>query len=373
VLHVAGGFAQHPLYAQLTGQLDALGNSQTVYAPVRTAREASFRLPDHGHSIECYIQQILRPPHRVFFRTKIRTIYRDIVDNVDTSKFDLIHAHTLFSDGAVSLKLHRRFNIPYIVAVRNTDINWFMRYRPDLRRIMLAVIRDASRIVFLSPSYRDQLLSRLPSTYRNIVASKSIILGNGLDSFWLEDDQADRPPEPLLRVLYVGSFSKNKNVASILQATKTLSRERPIELTLVGSGGDQESPVRNAVDNGTFPFARYLGRIDDREELRDIYREHDIFVMPSFRESFGVAYIEAISQGLPVVHSRGQGVDGYFEMNTVSEAVDPRSTADIAEAIVKLAQRLARVRSLCRQEARRFSWRGIALSYDEMYREISSR
>ena len=374
VLHIAGGFAQHPLYSQLIRHLHAIGHHQTIFAPVRSTAELSRQPPDEVDTLEYKFRHILKPVHRILFRTKIRTIYRELVECVDPAQFDLVHAHTLFSDGAAALRLHQRFDIPYVVAVRNTDLNFFMRFRPDLRRILRSVLSGASRVVFLSPAYRRAFLLRLQPDLREIVEEKSIVLGNGINSFWLEDHPTPvRDSSTPLRVLYVGEFSQNKNVDSILHATAALEKRVPVQLTLVGDGGRTENRIRTAIDNGKYPFAKFLGRVHNRGELRSIYRDHDIFVMPSFRETFGVVYIEALSQGLPIVHSRGQGVDGFFPPGTVSEAVDPYSVESIAAGIESVAARLEQVRPVCTSTAREFSWEAIALQYEELYRIISDR
>jgi glycosyltransferase involved in cell wall biosynthesis len=92
--------------------------------------------------------------------------------------------------------------------------------------------------------------------------------------------------------------------------------------------------------------------------------------MPSFHETFGLTYIEALSQGLPVVHSRGQGVDGFFSAGTVASAVDPSVPRAIADGIREVVARLPSVRRVCRYEARRFAWQHIGNTYRDVYRSI---
>jgi glycosyltransferase involved in cell wall biosynthesis len=373
VLHIAGGFAQHALYEQLIQHLHDLGLIQTVFAPVRSTVEELYQPADNTPSLSYKFRNILTPKHRVFFRRKIQTIYSELLKAVDPSQFDLIHAHTAYSDGAVAHQLRKQFGIPYLIAVRNTDLNVFMRLRPDLRGRLYAVLRGASGIVFLSPAYRSEFLSRLSHDLRGIVENKSVILGNGIDAFWLEQHRETRiDSKDTTRLLYVGNFSRNKNVENILEATRILAKRIPLHLTLVGGGGKREYRIRKKVHGGRYPYACFVGRVDNRCELRAIYRNHDIFVMPSFTETFGVVYLEALSQGLPIVHSQGQGVDGYFPPDTVSEAADPHDVNSIAACIQSLATRLKRVRPICVREAKKFSWDIIASQYNEFYR-LSAR
>jgi len=302
---------------------------------------------------------------------KIRTIYKDLLGRIDPVNYDLVHAHFLFSDGAVALCLKRSFEIPYVVAVRNTDLNYFMKYRPDLKHLGYEIMRQASAIIFISPCYRSELSKKLSPMNRKQLNHKFQIVPNGIPHFWLEHQVASLPQrDTRVNVLYVGDFSRNKNIPNAIRAVEIARRKIDACLTLVGGGGDGAEDVSAMLRSGQYPFVSYRGRVDDVTELADIYRGHDIFVMPSFSETFGVAYIEALSQGLPVIHSKGQGVDGYFAKDTVAESVNPRSPQDIANKILILKGRLNVIQEDCRQQAMQFAWKNIAKSYVDIYRNV---
>lgn len=158
VMHVCGDFAKQQIYTQLVMHLAATGLRQIVYAAVRTKDEADWRPPELA-DVPCHFRHILRGRHRLFFRSKIRRVVSDVAARVKLSEVVLTHAHFLYSDGAVALTLKRRFGVPYVVAVRNTDINAFLRYRPDLSRVRDGVLAEASRVVFLSHAY-ERLLAQ---------------------------------------------------------------------------------------------------------------------------------------------------------------------------------------------------------------------
>lgn len=372
VLHVCSDFAQQRIYTSLVSALQRLQVSQVVYSAVRSLREAEWTAPELA-GIPCHFRKVLEPRHRLLFRSKVRRVARDLSSRIDLSGVRLVHAHFLYSDGAVALKLQESSNVPYVVAVRNTDLNAFMKYRPDLCRLRDRVLSQASRVVFLSQAYRRMLLDRLGPAMRERVAPKSVVIPNGVSRSWLEPP----PPRPsdaagTLRLLYVGDFSRNKNIPRVLEAVALLAATRGAVLTLVGEGGDGEAEVDAQIASGRFPFAQRLGRVDDPSALREIYRRHDVFVMPSRLETFGVVYVEALSQGLPIVHSRGQGVDGYFPPGTVAEAVDPDDPADIAAKVTALADRLPAIRESCVREAARFDWASIARSYADLYDAVTN-
>jgi glycosyltransferase involved in cell wall biosynthesis len=282
----------------------------------------------------------------------------------------VVHAHFLYSDGAVALRLCRTASIPFVVTVRNTDLNYFRTLRPDLRLIAHAVLRKASAVLVPSPAYGDAVLRGF-DTQATEVARKLVVLPNGLSPVWSDDAPSEElAPSGVLRVLYVGDFTVNKNVPGLIAAVRELAGSRPVTLTLVGGGGNGSREVEALVRADRDGAVTFQGKIEDPEVLKGIYRAHDVFAMPSFRETFGLVYLEALSQGLPVLHSTGQGVSGYFPPGTVAEAVDPADPASIASGLVALDERLPRVRKLCIESARRFSWEKVASQLHGVYAEV---
>jgi glycosyltransferase involved in cell wall biosynthesis len=197
---------------------------------------------------------------------------------------------------------------------------------------------------------------------------------NGVSADWL----APAPREPggglggPLRLLYVGDFSTNKNIPHALEAAARLSAVRRVTFTLVGGGGEGAAELEALIDSGRYPFVKRVGRVEDAASLREIYRRHDVLVMPSRLETFGVVYVEALSQGLPIVHTRGQGVDGYFEPGTVAEAVDPDDIASIAAGLAALDARLPGIRDACVRAAQRFDWSVVAATYVDLYQAVQA-
>lgn len=367
VLQLCSDYAWQRLYARLFAALHDVGVAQAVYVPVRGVAELAVAAPPRP-AIAYYARHVLRKHHRIFFRSKVRSVAADVAAVVAPASFALVHAHFLYSDGAVALRLHERFGTPFVVAVRNTDLNVFWRLRPDLRPWMYRILRAARGVVFLSPAYRAQFLERLPAALAAETAAKCSVIPNGIGPEWLAPlgppPRAAREP---LRVLYVGNFSRNKNVLRLIDAVGRLAERRSTTLTLVGGGGEGAAAVEARLAAGRDPWVRFVGPVHDADRLRVLYGDHDILAMPSIHETFGLVYIEALSQGLPVLCSVGQGVDGYFPAGGIAEAVNPRSVADIARGLEALAGRADSQRDACRAAALDFAWPRIATVYRELY------
>jgi L-malate glycosyltransferase len=373
LLHICGDFAKQSLYVHLISQLAEKYISQKIYSPVRTEMEAKWSSTKIS-GIEHHLHNILNKSDRIFFRRKIMKIFHNLTNVINLSEIDLIHAHFLYSDGAVALQIKKNYGIPFVTAIRNTDVNFFMRYRRDLKWLRDEILLEANRLIFISPAYKQKLLGCIGSVLRKKIAGKCEVIPNGIDESWLQStNNVNDSSNEVLKLLYVGDFSKNKNIFAILKVTELILKENEVELTIVGGGGDGERKVLDYLNKVSAPQIKYLGKISDRKTLQDIYGQHDIFIMPSFNETFGLVYIEALSQGLPIIHSRGQGIDGFFPPGTIAESVDPYSVSDIKAKIEILEKRRPVIKESCIANSKRFAWPLIAKQYKELYEAAIDR
>jgi starch synthase len=115
-----------------------------------------------------------------------------------------------------------------------------------------------------------------------------------------------------LRILFVGGIGQRKGIKYLLDAYKRI-RTSATELVLVGPMGASAKPL--TAYNGMF---QYLGRLDQREVVREMHKAH-VLVLPSVFEGFGLVIPEAMATGMPVIastHSIGpeiirEGRDGF--------------------------------------------------------------
>lgn len=98
-------------------------------------------------------------------------------------------------------------------------------------------------------------------------------------------------------------------------------------------------------------------------------RGADIFCMPSHKESFGLAYAEALSQGLPVLYTKGQGFDNQFSDGTVGYAVNDRDHIDLADKIRMAIENYNSLSSNCIKACTKFDWNVISRDLIGVYDE----
>lgn len=108
------------------------------------------------------------------------------------------------------------------------------------------------------------------------------------------------------------------------------------------------------------------GKIYDKAILKDVYSRSSVFAMSSHHETFGLVYLEALTQHLAVVYTKGQGVDGMLDRR-VDEAVRASSKADIKGTIEKLFRHQSNYFAAEVVDFDQFRWDAIASRYIELY------
>lgn len=135
-----------------------------------------------------------------------------------------------------------------------------------------------------------------------------------------------------LIVLSVGELNKNKNQKVIIQALSLL-KDPKIHYVLCGKGNQAETLRNLAQEYGLQANVHFLGY---RKDILNIYKQADIYVMPSFREGLPVSSLEAMYCGLPLITSNIRGLSDIMEDGKTGYAVAPENKNAFAEKIVFL-------------------------------------
>ncbi len=363
VLHINCNYTGTALHQLMIENLDERGYDNCVFVPTHD-KSISVITPNENVIVsECF-----KKWDRVCFDYKQRKIFGAVEKSCSVKDFDVIHAYTLFTDGNCARLLSEKYGIPYVVAVRNTDVNSFFRFRPHLRKRGVKNMLKANAVFFLSEAYRRQVFDKfVPRKYHQELMEKTYIVPNGIDDFWFAN-----PPESKniidgnIKLIYAGRIDRNKNIPTIQKAMNILrGKGYDISLTVVGKVADQKLFAEVQKD----PYTVCVPA-QPKEELIKLYRQNNIFIMPSFTESFGLVYVEAMSQGLPVVYSEGQGFDNQFPEGTVGYHVSAYDDADVADGIEKIINNFSNITANTVSSSRVFNWKEITAAYDGIYRAI---
>ena len=370
VVHISNNFVHNKLYHKLIGNLGSFGIESFVFNfSYRKTRERFKSEIDYLHS------DILLAYHKYFFHSRILTCSKELEDKIPWNIPEcMFHAHTVMADGAIAFKIKMKYRTNYLVAVRNTDINYYYKFRPDLRSYFWKILKNASYIVFISPAYKKKVISICPKSIKEIILKKSIVIGNGISSFWLEngfsaDDASNKSKlkKEKQNIIFVGGLDKNKNLSSLIKAVKQLNAVRAVKLTVVGEAPSSEASKPLDVLSINDPSIEYKGPVSNKRELLSLYRKADVLAVPSHFETFGLVYVEGWSQGLPCVHAVGQGIDGFFPNERISFSCDPNSEYSIKSALEAALNSTDENGAQCAQAAKLFDWRLIANQYSDLY------
>src|SRR5690606_3868187 len=149
ILHITNDYSGSTVYKSLIRALDSLGLSQIVYNPVKEESRIGknkIELETAGSKI-MYSLILNKTTDRIFYRTKIRKIVKDIESKIDFSTVRMIHAHTWYSDGGVAYLIAKKYHIPFIVTIRNSDLNFFHKYLLHERSFGRNILDRAKNVV----------------------------------------------------------------------------------------------------------------------------------------------------------------------------------------------------------------------------------
>ncbi|GEK91058.1 glycosyltransferase family 4 protein [Alkalibacterium kapii] len=369
VFHINSNYLTSRLHENLVEKLEAKGVKNTIYMPIKKETIDEF-LYESNFDVKTPVT--FKDKDKFIFTWKQHKIISKMEELYDFKNIDVIHAHTLFTDGNAALYLSKKYNIPYVVTVRGmTDIDGFFKKRINLRARGRRILREASHVVFLSEANKKTLLSEYIKNDRTSLEEKSKVIPNGIDDFWFENEYRPKKmaSDTAVNLLYVGKLKKSKNAPSVIEAMRILKDKHAIEAqaTFIGKIVDQDIyDELTAVEDVPVKVLPPAGK----DVLLDLYRKNDIFIMPSYTETFGLVYPEAMSQGLPVIYSIDQGFDGQFAYGQVGYPVDPYTPEDIADKLAEIIKNYETLSKNTIDKYKMFNWEIISDELMNTYKEV---
>ena len=192
--------------------------------------------------------------------------------------------------------------------------------------------------------------------------------------------QEYRPGEPGCRgkvapeghkvVSHVSNFREVKRVKDVIRVFARVRRAMPATLVMIGDGPERMDAENEARDLAVMDDVRFLGRLDS---VASLLQASDLFILPSQTESFGLAALEAMACGAPVVASRAgglpevidDGVNGILEPVGSVEAMGRR-----AVELLRDPEKYAAMRAAAVAKAEQFSANTIVPMYEAYYEDV---
>ncbi len=294
-----------------------------------------------------------------------------LVDMVKLYKIEVLHVHYAIPHAyagymAKQMLKDEGINLPMITTLHGTDIT-LVGNHPFYKPAVTFSINKSDYVTSVSQSLKEE-------TYKLFETTKEIhVIPN-----FIELDKNTKDPNILCRrsvmaneneriITHVSNFRRVKRIPDVVRIFEKIQREIPAKLMMVGDGPEKEVAERLCEELGILDKVIFFG---NSNEVDKILSYSDLFLLPSATESFGLAALEAMAWGIPVISSNSgglpevnfEGISGYL-----SDVGDVDSMAKNAIRILEDNETLATFRKNALQVARQFDIKNILPLYEDLY------
>jgi glycosyltransferase involved in cell wall biosynthesis len=280
------------------------------------------------------------------------------------SDFDVVHVHAVFCHSSVSAaRACRRHGVPYLLRPLGTLDPWSLdqkrwRKRAFMRLVGRSMCAHAAALTYTAAGERR-------GTEETLGLSGGLVIPLGLpDEAFLSPGDARVPAEPPY-LLALGRLDAKKGLDLLIRAFLTLSTRSDIEpwqLVIAGDGDPEfaEGLKRLARADEARARIRFTGWVTGTVK-RDLIDGASLFALPSRQENFGIALVEAMARGVPVVASPGVNLAPDIEEAGAGWIAAAESEALQRTLLEAMTNREARVRrgTAARLLAERFRWSSV--------------
>jgi L-malate glycosyltransferase len=339
--------------------------------------ETPFRFGDYQAGLTFH--QVAAPSYPLFREPQyLLSIANKVVEVARAFSLDVVHAHYAVPHATAAFLAKQVLaatgpgRAPRVVTtLHGTDIT-LVGNDPSYSEIVSFSIEQSDHVTAVSKSLRD-------STYAELAVTRDIeVIPNFLDCnvhcrqelpdlrkrLTDGDDQA--------RVLvHVSNFRPVKRIDYVMAIFDRVRRQLPARLLLVGDGPDLPLALRTARELG---ISHLIHAVGAQEEVQPLLSVSDVFLLPSKEESFGLAALEAMACGVPVVGARVGGVPEVIEHGVSGFLHGPDEVDEMAASAMRLLTtpelRRKMAEAACRRVREKFGADRVVPMYEAAYERL---
>jgi N-acetyl-alpha-D-glucosaminyl L-malate synthase BshA len=296
-----------------------------------------------------------------------------MVDTIKNHDLDLLHVHYAIPHASAAYMAKKILeqegrNIPVITTLHGTDITLVGKdktYAP----VVAFSINQSDVITAVSNNLRDE-------TYQNFAIEKNIeVIYNFVDVERFRRKPIDAfkkviSPNGERILLHASNFRKVKRVQDVVKIFNEVRREMPAKLLFVGDGPERQMAEELSRNLGVSEDVRFVGK---QEQMEDILAIADLFLLTSDYESFGLAALEAMAAGVPVVSTNAGGL-GEINVNGktgfMADVGDVQTMSSQAIHILSDDATLQTFRDNAAAHAELFDIKNIIPQYEILYKRF---
>jgi glycosyltransferase involved in cell wall biosynthesis len=328
-----------------TFEMEKIGDTVNIY-----------KLPINKKDIHYWTQREI-----ITYSWKANKFIKKLMDEKD---YDVCHAFFGIPCGAIAYLLRKK--IPYIVSLRGSDVPGFnSRFGFQyvfLKPIIKSIWKNAGAVVANSKGLKELALLTSPEQEISVIY-------NGIDVSEFKPDLNRTNHGNELRIVCVSRLIERKGIKYLIEAIGKL-KDKNIRLVLVGEGNQEEELKKLAQDRGISNIVDFKGYIS-HDNIADIYRKSDVFVLPSLNEGMSNALLEGMASGLTVIVTNTGGTVELMDGNGI---IVPMGDSDaIVEAIRRIMDypdERKRMNIKSRKIAELMDWKAVGESYLRLYEDV---
>ena len=296
-------------------------------------------------------------------------------------RYDVLHSHYWLS-GMAALPLARRWDIPHVTMFHTLGYLKQLANpgepEPQLRlEIERQLIQQADRIIASTFDERQQIIRHCGATPGQV---EVIPCGVDLERFFPQNRLHAREKLGLKQhlpvLLYVGRLDPFKGPDVLLQAAAMMKEEAQVLIVGGKLSGDKElSQLREQAKKLQISQRVHFLGARPQHELAMIYSAADVTVVPSYHESFGLAAVESLACGTPVVATRAGGLMSVVHHGETGYLVQrcPGFFVERLDFLLQHPEVLAQMGAAARSSVLQYSWKHVASQMLAVYEDVISK
>jgi N-acetyl-alpha-D-glucosaminyl L-malate synthase BshA len=308
------------------------------------------------------------PPYELALASKM-------VDVVEHEKLDLLHVHYAIPHASAAymakqILKEKNINIPVVTTLHGTDIT-LVGKDPSYEPVVTFSINKSDGVTAVSEDLKKDTLEHF-DIYQHIEVIPNFIDLNRFKRQKKEHFKTAICPNGEKLMVHTSNFRKVKRVEDVIHVFNNVRKIIPSKLLLVGDGPERIKMEKLCRELGTCEDIRFLGKMEAVEEVLSV---SDLFLMPSEKESFGLAALEAMSCEVPVLSSNAGGIPELNIDGVTGFTCNVGDVKDMTEkALYILAdENLDRFKSAALERAKKFDITNILPLYENFYNKILNK
>ncbi len=295
-----------------------------------------------------------------------------MVDVVRFEKLDILHVHYAIPHASAAfmakqiLKSHG-INIPFVTTLHGTDITLVGR-DPSFEPVITFCINESDAVTAVSESLKAATFEHFKIT-RDIHVISNFVVPESEKSVFSEHMRLKYASDGERIVCHISNFRKVKRVDDVVRVFALLNKVIPSKLILVGDGPERYLCERLCREFNLCDKVIFLGKVRDTTHVLEIA---DVFLLPSETESFGLAALEAMAVGVPVISSNTGGIPEVNIHGFSGYLSNVGDVEDMAKNMIHLLHpdNLPTFKINAKERSKEFSLEKILPLYEEIYRNL---